>query len=159
MSALHLVSPDPDTPNKAPKRAYKPRKAKLEASPQATQENLPKARKTALLGKAQKRNIGQGLAAFAAGFLPVASYVLAHYEAKQAPMLWALVAAGLAYSAPTLAQWAKDWTKSSLKAWGFCILLEGVMCASNIPALSVTALVILCGINMHAAWEAYARKG
>ena len=44
--------------------------------------------------------------AVAAGFLPIASYCMAHMEVADRPLMWALVAAGLAFSAPTLAEWA-----------------------------------------------------
>ena len=59
---------------------------------------------------AQKRTIGQVCASVAAGFLPVASFILAHYETKTNPLLWILVCAALMFSAPTLAEWAEKWT-------------------------------------------------
>lgn len=151
-----------EMPSKAPKRAYKPRKAK-EATPVASEQGTaPKGRKHTSNGLAvstkQRKSIGQMMASFAAGFLPVASYVLAHHEAQASPILWVLVVASLAYSAPTLASWAKEWTKGDVKAWGFTILLEGVMTASKTEILSLTALGILVAINAHAAFVAYGRK-
>ena len=79
------------------------------------------------------RTVNRLLAGCAAGFLPVASYILAHIESRSEPWLWALVLAALAYSAPTLASWAASWThkgkaKTALfKAWGFTVLLEGTI--------------------------------
>lgn len=103
--------------------------------------------------------VNRPLAALAAGFLPVASYVLAHMEAQRAPYLYGLVLAALIFSAPTLAAWAKRWCSHWAKAWGFCILLEGVMILSQMQALNVVGLVILVGINSADAWESARIKG
>ncbi len=105
------------------------------------------------LNAAKKRTVGQVIAAAAAGFLPIASYAIAHHEANEKPLMWGLVAAALVFSAPTLATWAKKWTGSLYKAWGFTILLEGVMVASHIQALSITGLVLLIAINAHSAYQ------
>lgn len=105
---------------------------------------------------AQKKSVAQFCAAIAAGFLPVASYVLAHFESQTNPMLWILVAAALMFSAPTLATWAQKWTGNAYKAWGFTILLEGVMVFSHITALSYAGLAILVMIN---ATNAFALAG
>jgi multidrug efflux pump subunit AcrB len=105
---------------------------------------------------AQKKSVGQFCAALAAGFLPVASYVLAHFESVTNPMLWILVAAALMFSAPTLATWAQKWTGNAYKAWGFTVLLEGVMVFSHLPALSYAGLAILVLIN---ATNAFALAG
>ncbi len=86
-------------------------------------------------------------AAVAAAFLPVAVYYLAHVEAQSNPYLWAIVVAGLAYSAPSVAQWANGWTRSMAKSIGFTVLLEGVLVFSETPALSLSALSILASIN------------
>lgn len=107
---------------------------------------------------AQKRAVGQVAAALAAGFLPIASYILAHFESKQNPMLWCLVAAALMFSAPTLVDWAKKWCGSKFKAVGFAVLLEGVMVFSHIQALSLCGLAILVLINSSNAWELYVQK-
>jgi hypothetical protein len=110
------------------------------------------------INAAQKRTIGQVMAAVASGFLPIASFVLAHYESKTQPMLWILVAAALMFSAPTLAKWAEKWCGSQVKAWGFTVLLEGVMVASHTEWLSYAGLVILVVINATNAYGLAARK-
>jgi len=105
------------------------------------------------------RTVNRLLAACAAGFLPVASYILAHIESHSQPWLWVLVLAALAYSAPTLASWAASWTHKDhgltalLKAWGFTILLEGTMVLSHLKALSLSGLVILVAINSAQAFH------
>lgn len=95
----------------------------------------------------QRRSVNRVMAGVSAGFLPVASYVVAHVEAPQQPWLYALVAGALIYSAPTLAGWAEKWCGNRVKAWGFTVLLEGVMVFSHIPNLSLSALSILVAIN------------
>ncbi len=101
-------------------------------------------------------------AAIAAGFLPVASFTMAHTEAAQAPVKWALVAAALAYSAPTVASWAAGWIPHSVtpsgrlipvlwKAWAFSVLLEGVLVSSSTHWLAYGALAVLCLVNVLAA--------
>lgn len=110
------------------------------------------------INAAQKRTIGQIFASVAAGFLPIASFVMAHYESKQNPYLWILVAAALAFSAPTLAAWAQKWCGHAVKAWGFTILLEGVMVASHTEWLSFAGLMILIAINAVNAYQLAAMK-
>lgn len=102
---------------------------------------------------ARKRNLNKSFASLAAGFLPIASYVLAHYESKTTPELWILVAFALLFSAPTLAAWAQKWCVHQYKAWGFTGLLEGVMVLSHTQALSYAGLAILVLINASNAWE------
>lgn len=121
-----------------------------------TQTAARRARKTVSMPKlhaAERRTIGQFIAAVAASFLPIASYVLAHFEAPAMPMMWGLVAAALMFSAPTLAEWAQKWCRSPYKAWGFTILLEGTMVASTTTALGYAGLAVLVVINCHAAWS------
>jgi hypothetical protein len=112
----------------------------------------PRKKPAVKLNASDKRMFGQFIAAVAAGFLPIASYMLAHQEVKTQPMLWILVLAALVFSAPTLATWAKKWCGGQYKAWGFTILLEGVMVCSQIELLSVAGLIILIAINGHSAW-------
>lgn len=142
----------------APAKAVK---VVIKAEPKA--KAAPKTRKqpTAApikINAAQKRTIGQAMASVASGFLPIASFVLAHYESKTNPLLWVLVAAALMFSAPTLATWAQKWCGNAYKAWGFTILLEGVMVFSGTPALSYAGLAILVLINASNAWGLAARK-
>lgn len=134
-------------------------------APKAAPKSAPKARKAPTaspvkLNAAQKRTVGQLCAAAASGFLPIASYMMAHVEAQEAGRwyLWALVAAALLFSAPTLAKWAQKWCGGAVKAWGFTVLLEGVLVASHTPALSIAALTILVVINASNAWELAARR-
>lgn len=121
-----------------------------------TVKKPPRARRKAItvpkLRATERRTIGQFIAAVAASFLPVASYVLSHVEAKAAPLMWALVLSSLTFSAPTLAEWAQKWCKSPVKAWGFTVLLEGVMVFSETTYLGYAGLAILVVINCYAAW-------
>jgi len=107
---------------------------------------------------AQKRTIGQVIASLSAGFLPIASFVLAHYESKTQPLLWILVVAALMFSAPTLISWAGKWCGNQYKAVGFTVLLEGVMVFSHTEALSFAGLLILVLINASNAWTLAAQK-
>lgn len=110
-------------------------------------------RKTAVRTVVRPGNIIlRGLAAIGAGFLPIASYVVAHVEAVERPAMWGLVVAALLYSAPTLAEWSRSWCGNKIKAWGFTILLEGVMVASTVTALSLAGLAMLVIINAYYAW-------
>ena len=109
------------------------------------------------LAASEKRTVGQFIAAFAASFMPVASYVLSHFETQGQPMMWALVVAALMFSAPTLIEWAEVWCKNRYKAIGFTVLLEGVMVLSSTSWLALTGLAILVAINCHAAWAQASR--
>lgn len=130
-------------------------------------DNITAARKPALArrrGKvivkaAHKRSIQQVVAAIAAGFLPVASYVIAHIEAPQdgKSYLYTLVACALAYSAPTLAKWAEGWAGHPAKAWGFTVLLECVSVLSHIQWLNLAGLAILVTINAITAFNKAAK--
>ncbi len=135
--------------------ADKPMAVKKEGTKKAVAKKNPAPIK---ISAANKRSIGQLSAAVASGFLPIASYMMAHVEAKANPILWVLVAAALAFSAPTLAGWATKWCGGKVKAWGFTVLLEGVLVASTTGWLSMTALTILVVINASNAWELAARK-
>lgn len=101
-----------------------------------------------------KRLGKQAIAALAAGFLPVASFVVARFEAPADPKLYLLVGASLAFSAPQLAEWARTWCGHWIKAWGFAVLLEGVMIMSGGQPLALTGLAILVLINSTYAWDA-----
>lgn len=121
-------------------------------------QSKPKRKPRPVLTTQHKRSVQAVMAGIAAGFLPVASYVIAHIEAQSNPMLYALVAAALIYSAPTLATWAMRWTGGKggwniAKACGFTVLLEGVMVLSHIIWLSLTGLAILVSINAVTAYS------
>lgn len=81
------------------------------------------------------------------GFVPLATFVVAHYETASTPMMWLPVAGGLAYSAMTVFQWARVAYKHPLKALGFVVLLESVMTFSATTWLSLAALAMLIAIN------------
>jgi hypothetical protein len=87
------------------------------------------------------------MGAMLGGFIPLASYTIAHQEAPHKPVLWVLVACGLAYSALTVFDWARVAFRHPIKALGFCGLLEGVMTFSSTPWLGITALMMLIVIN------------
>ena len=87
------------------------------------------------------------MGAMLGGFIPLASYTIAHQEAPNKPVLWVLVACGLAYSALTVFDWARVAFRHPVKALGFCGLLEGVMTFSNTQWLGITALTMLIVIN------------
>lgn len=81
------------------------------------------------------------------GFVPTASYVLAHNEAPTRPLMWCLVTAGLIYSAKTVFDWAKVAFKHPAKALGFVILTEGILTFANTWWLSLAGLAVLVLIN------------
>jgi len=87
------------------------------------------------------------MGAMLGGFIPLASYTIAHQEAPNTPVLWMLVACGLAYSALTVFDWARVAFRHPVKAVGFCALLEGVMTFSSTQWLGITALAMLIVIN------------
>lgn len=122
------------------------------------EKTVRKPRVTKTIRASSKRTVGQIIASLAAGFLPCASFEIAHYEMHDNPYLAILVVAALVFSAPTLVEWAKKWCVSIYKAVGFSVLLESVMIFSNSHVLSYTSLAILCAINMHFAYHAAAKK-
>lgn len=122
---------------------------KTTKTPAATLERARKARVTA----SQKKTVGQFVAAIAAAFLPVASFVIGHNEVAEHHWKAVIVIAALMFSAPTLIDWANRWTGSKLKAIGFAVLLESSMLLSSTAFLNYAGLAILCVINCHSAWE------
>jgi hypothetical protein len=146
---------DAAAPEAAPKAVKVVVKGEAKAAPKTRKQATAAPIK---INAAQKRTIGQIMASVAAGFLPIASFVMAHYESKSNPLLWVLVAAALMFSAPTLADWANKWSGNKYKAWGFTILLEGVMVASHTEWLSFAGLIILVAINATNAYQLAARK-
>jgi len=86
------------------------------------------------------------------GIVPLASFVVAHYEIHATEALWAqlptyLVGGGLLYSARTVFTWGRLAFSNGAKAAGFVVLLEGTMVASHIAWLSFVALGYLVAIN------------
>lgn len=120
---------------------------------------LTRMKKTSSLkvNAAQKRTFGQTLASVTCGFLPIASYVMAHHEASNGnPALYSVVAACLIVSAPTLAKWSARFMEP-WKGWAFTFVLETVMVFSHITWLNLTGLVLLCGVNALIGWEKMAQ--
>ncbi len=86
------------------------------------------------------------------GFVPLATYVVAHQELDFTQPIWlqpkALLAlGGLVYSAITVYRWGRLAFGGGVRAFGFTVLLEGVMVFSAVAWLSYTALVYLIAIN------------
>jgi uncharacterized membrane protein HdeD (DUF308 family) len=86
------------------------------------------------------------------GFIPLASYTVAHRALNEEIHVLLqlnayIVLGGLIYSAITVFTWAVLAFQNRLKAFGFVLLLEGVMTFVAIPWLSLTALALLVGIN------------
>lgn len=81
------------------------------------------------------------------GFIPVATYVVVHYEVATYPALWVLVIGGLVYSAISVFKWARMAFNMSAKAYGFVVLLEGVVTFATSHSLALGGLVILIAIN------------
>lgn len=86
------------------------------------------------------------------GFVPAASFVVAHYEIDRATAVWSqlatyLVLGGLVYSAKTVYAWGCMAFRMPLKAAGFVVLVEGVMMTSTHAWLSFAALAYLVVIN------------
>jgi hypothetical protein len=108
----------------------------------------------------QRRSAGQVMASMGASLMPVASFSLAH-TAGTNPTMWCLVVAALAYSLPSVATWARTWTGSHVKSYGFAVLLEGVLvfapggdgvARAVLPYLAPCCLGALVLINAVAAW-------
>jgi hypothetical protein len=81
------------------------------------------------------------------GFVPLATYILAHGEVAADPRKWALVGGGLLFSATSVFEFGREAFRSLLKALGFVVLVEGVMIWSATEPLSLAALALLVAIN------------
>ena len=100
----------------------------------------------------------QLIASGAAAIIPISTFAMSHTElaglepTRESVLMHLptilLILCGLAYSAPTVAEWAFLWTFSRAKAWAFTLLLEGVMTISHVPVLPVVCLCWLAGINL-----------
>ncbi len=105
------------------------------------------------INAAQKKTLGQTLASITCGFLPIASYVMAHKEASNGnPWLYSIVVACLIVSAPTLAKWSARFMEA-WKGWAFTFVLEMVMVFSHITWLNISGLVLLVLVNAMIGWE------
>lgn len=90
-------------------------------------------------------------------FIPLCTFLVSHHESNA---IWqiALSAGGLAFSAPTVYDWASLAFKSRFKAIGFILLLEGTMVFASVPYLPLACLVYLVAINGHQTGLNLARK-
>lgn len=87
------------------------------------------------------------LGCLAGALPPLSAYVLAHLPTPVAWYLWVIVAGALLFSAKTVFQWAALAFADKVKAFGFVVLLEGVMTLSPVIWLSYLALAYLIAIN------------
>jgi hypothetical protein len=86
------------------------------------------------------------------GFVPIATFVIAHTELTAAQALWlqpaaAFVAGGLLFSAVTMYRWGVLAFAHRAKALGFVVLLEGTMVTCHTRWLALAALGYLAAIN------------
>jgi hypothetical protein len=109
------------------------------------------------------------LGALVGGIVPFAAYTLAHRAQSSGALTWvrwSLVLACLAFSAPTVYEWARQafGTRRSdvLKSVGFVVLLEGVLLGAGhmgVGWLGVASLCYLVGINAVAVACRFAGAG
>lgn len=90
------------------------------------------------------------------GIIPAVTYHVAHYQVQVNPMLWLGVAGGLAYSAPTVAEWFSNYA-TPLKAWGFVIALEIAM-TFTAQTTALPALGVLIAINAFVLARKFSEK-
>lgn len=100
----------------------------------------------------RKNRLAAAMGALLGGIIPLASHVVAHGEIDKDGSLFTqlgtyFVLAALLYSAKTVYQWGKVAFRDGTKAFGFVVLMEGIMVASRTGWLSVAALVYLMVIN------------
>jgi hypothetical protein len=81
------------------------------------------------------------------GFIPVATYVVSHYENPGWDVGALIVGGGLLFSARTVFLWSRMAFGGVIKALGFVVLLEGVMVTSETRWLALAALGYLVCIN------------
>lgn len=84
------------------------------------------------------------------GFVPIATYAVAHREIAASAhgyAMLALVMGGLLFSAKTVWQWGRLAFNDPWKATGFVLLLEGVMTLSGQQSVAIAALIVLTSIN------------
>jgi hypothetical protein len=80
--------------------------------------------------------------------IPLTTFMIAHYEWKEWLSIYTLlVVGGLIFSANSVFFWTKSAFKSTVKALGFVVLIEGAMICSKIDWLGYLGLGILIAIN------------
>lgn len=98
-----------------------------------------------------KARLATALGFLLGGFVPLATYEVAHREigsdSLYAQLATYLVLGGLVFSMATVYAWGKLAFRVPVKALGFVVLLEGVMVTSHIGWLSIAALAYLVCIN------------
>lgn len=111
----------------------------------------------------QRRNaLATLIGAILGGFVPCATYVIAHGEVARTShgyAMLALVIGGLVFSAKTVWQWASLAFRDPWKATGFAMLIEGAMTLSSNQTLTLVALGLLAGINAIATGVSLSRHG
>ncbi len=109
-----------------------------------------------------KARLATVLGALLGGFVPLASYTVAHQEANFDTLRgWiavGLVLGGLVFSAKTVREWGELAFHDGRKALGFVVLMEGVATLSQTPWLALAALSYLVGINAVATGCTLSRK-
>lgn len=95
----------------------------------------------------RKNRLAMILGSVLGSIIPIATYVVAHQDVNNNKAFWILVAGGLMFSAMTVYDWTKIAFQSGFKAFGFCLLIEGVMTFSGVLWLSYVALGVLSIIN------------
>lgn len=96
---------------------------------------------------ARKNRLATFLGFILGMFVPFATYFVAHQDTAVNRLYWVLVAGGLLFSAKTVYEWTKIAFQSGAKAFGFCLIIEGVMTFSPNVYLGCAALALLAGIN------------
>ena len=80
--------------------------------------------------------------------VPLITYTIAHHEWKDWLTIYSvLIVGGLLFSANSVFFWTKAAFRSSIKALGFILLVEGAMVFSGIHWVNLLGLSILIGIN------------
>ncbi len=154
-----------DTPASAPKSApvlrLERRRSKRERRrARAAREPRPEPRPSGPLGVVDQVRLALqprsrlpfAVGVLLGGFVPVATFVVAHAELDFARPLYEqlaslFVAGGLLFSAVTMYGWGKLAFAQRAKALGWVVLLEGVMVTSHTHWLAVAALCYLACIN------------
>lgn len=141
MQALSLI----ETPNTKPRRRKPAPPAKASRPNMGRSTKDPGVMRQIAAATNSPRSLTVG--AIIGGFVPYASFHVAHYEAGARPWLWLLVVAALLFSGLSVFEWTRRAFGSIPKALGFVALTEGIMLCTGTPALAATALILLMGIN------------
>lgn len=135
--------------NTAPRRSS-PRLRIAPAAPRAPQAS-PGVVAQVRLALRPKARLATLLGCLLGGFVPLASYVVAHgevdLETVHGMVSLLLVLGGLLFSAKTVFAWGRMAFNHGGKALGFTVLLEGVMTMSHTHWLAFIALGYLVSVN------------